>query len=336
MKHGRRGGMAILKKPKEGGGFMRAVLFRDYGGPEKLELAELPDPAAGPGEVLVDVHAASVNPIDWKMRAGILRAAFDLELPHVLGRDVSGVVAGIGEGGGEGVDSLAPGDAVFGLGDPMKPGTHAERIAIAGGLVAKKPDHLSHAEAAALGVAGLSVLAALETAVTIERGQTVLIHAGAGGVGHLAIRYAKHRGARVLATASARNHDFVRGHGADEVIDYTATDFRKAAHDCDVVLDPMGGEVHARSLEVLRPGGTLVFLIAAPIPEDAKRDDVQVVMAQVKGGTARLERVAALAGEGVLTPAIERRFPLADMREAYALIESGHSRGKVVLEMRPD
>lgn len=310
---------------------MRAALFRNYGGPDVVEVAELPDPVAGPGEVLVDIHAASVNPIDWKMRAGVLRAFFDLKLPHVLGRDFSGVVAAAGEG----VAGVRPGDAVFGLGDPTKQGTHAERIAIAAGLVAKKPDPLGHAEAAALCVASLSALAALETAVTVERGQTVLIHAGAGGVGHLAIQYAKHRGARVVTTASARNHDFVRALGADQAIDYGTADFRNEVRDCDIVLDTMGGEVHARSLEVLRPGGTLVYLTAAPIPKDAKRDDVRVVSALVKGGTARLERVAALAAEGVLKPVIERRLPLAQARDAYALVEGGHARGKVVLELRP-
>jgi len=177
------------------------------------------------------------------------------------------------------------------------------------------------------------VVAALETTAPVARGSRVLIHAGAGGVGHLAIQYAAHKGAHVVTTASAANHDFVRAQGAAEAIDYTTEDFVAAAGPCDLVFDTVGGEVHRRSLEALKPGGTLVYINAEPIPEDAARDDVTVVNAPVRGGRAGLGRIAELAAEGAFKPVVTERFALADYAQAYARIETGHTRGKIVFEM---
>jgi NADPH:quinone reductase-like Zn-dependent oxidoreductase len=308
---------------------MKAVQFHQYGGPEVVALADIPDPQPAPSEVLVEIVAASINPIDWKMRAGLLREFFDLALPHVLGRDFSGVVRVVGAQ----VRDIAVGDEVFGVADAMRQGTHAEMIAVDAGLLARKPAALDHASAAALGATGMTLIAAFEDAGSIERGHKVLIHGGAGGLGHLAVQYARHRGAEVIATAGKANHDFVRNLGADEVVDYTARDFAEAVADCDLVLDTVGGEVHTRSVAVLKPGGVLVYVTAMPIPPYAVREDISVLRAPVRGTRAVFERLAGLVAEGVLSPAIERRFPLGEAPAAYALSETGHARGKTVLEV---
>lgn len=308
---------------------MKAVQFHEYGGPEFVTLADIPAPQPGPSEVLVAIAAASVNPIDWKMRAGLVREYFDVALPHVLGRDFSGVVRAVGAE----VEGIAIGDEVFGVADAMRQGTHAEAIALDAELLAGKPDALDHAGAAALGATGMTLIAAFEDASSIERGDKVLIHGGAGGLGHLAIQYAKHRGAEVIATAGEANHDFVRNLGADRVIDYTACDFAEAVSGCDLVLDTIGGEVHRRSLAVVKPGGVLVYVTAQPIPPYAVRKDISVLRAPVRGGRAVFERLAELVTQGVLAPVIEHRFPLAEAPAAYAISETGHARGKTVLEI---
>jgi NADPH:quinone reductase-like Zn-dependent oxidoreductase len=207
-------------------------------------------------------------------------------------------------------------------------------VAVETKLVAKKPRGLTHAAAAALGVAGLSVLAALETSAAVKSGDRVLVHAGAGGVGHLAVQYARKRGAQVVATARAENHEFVKSLGAQAVIDYTREDFAAAARECDLVFDTLGGEVHLRSLMALKPGATLVYLNAAPIPAGAARADVKVVNAPVRGGRAAVERLAQAAVEGAMRAAITQTFPLERAAEAYALSQSGRTRGKLVLAMR--
>ncbi|MHA1537736.1 MAG: NADP-dependent oxidoreductase [Alphaproteobacteria bacterium] len=306
---------------------MKAIQFHQYGGPEVVTLADIPAPEPAPSEVLVAIAAASVNPIDWKMRAGLVREYFDVALPHVLGRDFSGVVRAVG---GK-VEGIAVGDEVFGVGDAMGQGTHAEAIAVDAELVARKPEALAHDAAAALGATGMTLIAAFEDASSIAPGQKVLIHGGAGGLGHLAVQYARHRGAEVIATAGPANHDFVRAMGAAQVIDYTACDFAGAVSGCDVVLDTIGGEVHKRSLAVVKPGGVLVYVTAAPIPPYAVREDISVLRAPVRGGRAVFERLAELVGQGVLSPVIEHRFALAEAPAAYALSETGHVRGKIVL-----
>lgn len=308
---------------------MKAVQFHEYGGPEVVSLADIPAPEPAPSEVLVDITAASVNPIDWKMRAGLVREYFDVALPHVLGRDFSGVVRAVGEE----VEGIAIDDEVFGVADAMRQGTHAEAIAVDAGLLARKPEALDHAGAAALGATGMTLIAAFEDAASIARGQKVLIHGGAGGLGHLAVQYAKHRGAEVVATAGKANHEFVRAMGAGQVIDYTSCDFAEAVSGCDLVLDTIGGEVHKRSLAVVKPGGTLVYVTALPIPPYTVRENISVLRAPVRGGRAVFERLAELVTQGVLAPAIERRFPLAEATAAYALSETGHARGKIVLEV---
>ncbi|MDA1000592.1 MAG: NADP-dependent oxidoreductase [bacterium] len=309
---------------------MKAILMKDYGGPEVLELGDAPDPAAGPGEIVVDIHAASVNPADWKQREGYNRSDAQLSFPHILGRDFSGVVRALGPG----VEEFAPGDAVFGVADRGQEGAYAEAIAVKASIMARKPDSLSHAEAAALALIGLTALVALEDAVKLKAGGNILIHAGAGGVGSFAVQYARYADAKVYATASARNHEYVRGLGADEVIDYNSEDFTKAAPLCDVVFDTMGGEVHARSFSVLKPGGLLVHVAPPPAGFSPPRSDVTVIRPNVGRDRAHLERIIELMKAGAVRPPEIVEMPLAEAGAAQELSKKGHVRGKIVLKVR--
>src|SRR6201984_107011 len=223
---------------------MKAVLFEKHGGPEVLHLAEVPDPIAGPGEVVVDIHAASVNAGGYKVRqGGGAYSSGGVRLPHILGRDFSGIVSSVGPD----VADLEVGEAVFGVCDQGVEGAYAEKIAIKASIIAKKPVRLGHAEAAAMALTSLTALWALEDTAKLKPGETILIQGGAGGVAGFAIQLAKHIGATVITTASGRNHDYVRSLGADRVIDYNTQDFAAAVHDCDVVFDPVGGEVQVRA-----------------------------------------------------------------------------------------
>ena len=309
---------------------MKAVLIRKFGGAEVLEFAEVAEPMPAPTEVVVEVHAASLNPVDYKMRDGLVAQYGEFKMPRILGRDFSGVIAAVGAG----VSEFRPGDAVFGIADRLKDGTHAESHVIDVSLIAKKPRAISHIAAAGLGVAAASALAAVETTAPVKAGDRVLIHAGAGGVGHFAIQYARKKGAHVIATARAENHDFVKQNGAHEAVDYTATDFATAVKDCDIVFDTLGGEAHRRSMACVKPGGTLVWLNAAPLPPGTARSDIEVLNAPVRGGRAVVERVGQLAAEGVLKPHVSATFPLDRAAEAYALVETGRTRGKIVLTVR--
>ncbi|HUC08939.1 MAG TPA: NADP-dependent oxidoreductase [Stellaceae bacterium] len=308
---------------------MKAVLLKGHGGPEMLQLGEAPDPVAGPSEVVVDVHAASVNAADYKVRLGS-GGYSNLKFPHILGRDFSGVVSAIGEG----VSDFKIGDAVFGVTDQGIEGCYAEKLAIKAAIIAKKPDRLGHAEAAALGLTSLTALWAVEDTARLQKGETVLIQGGAGGVAGFAIQLSKYLGATVLTTASARNHDYVRSLGADKVIDYNTQDFTKVVRDCDVVFDTVGGEVQVRSYEVLKPGGRLVWIAAAPAGFQPARKDVQVLRPNVARDRAHLERMLALYDRGAVWPPHIVRYPLAEAAEAHRVSESRHLQGKLVLIVR--
>ena len=309
---------------------MKAVLFDDYGGPEALYLGAAVDPVAGPGEVVVDIHAASVNAADWKVRAGPRAGEPGLDLPHILGRDFSGVVRTVGES----VTDLAPGDAVFAVTERGIEGCYADAISISAALAAKKPESLSHAEAAALALTGLTALVALEDEAKLAAGQRVLIHGAAGGVGSFAVQVARHVGAHVIVTGRAVNHAYLRDLGADETIDYTKQDFAQAVENCDVVFDTIGGEVHARSYPVLKPGGRLIHI--APPPKDftSPRDDVTVTRPHVGRDRAHLERVLELVAEGAVKPPEIKTLPLSEARQAHELSQAGHVRGKIVFQVR--
>ncbi len=308
---------------------MKAMLLMGHGGPEMLRYGEAPDPKAGPGEVVVDIHAASVNGADPKVRRGGGRYKLD-RFPHILGRDFSGIVSAVGAG----VTDFKVGDAVFGVTDQGIEGAYAERIAIKAAIVAKKPAALSHAEAAALGLIGLTALTAIEDTAHLKAGETVLIQGGGGGVAGFAVQLAKHLGATVIATASAANHGYVRGLGADRVIDYNKDDFTAIGPICDVVFDTVGGNVRAGCYKVLKPGGRLVWIAPAPEGFAPERKDVQTLRPDVKRDRAHLERMLALYAAGAIKPPVIHRYTLADAAQAHVVSEGRHLQGKLVLEVR--
>lgn len=309
---------------------MKAVLMRGYGGPEVLEYGDAPDPRAGPGEIVVDVHAVSLNPADWKVREGLRKEDVKARFPHILGRDFSGVVRETGEG----VTDFRSGDPAFAVNEQGCEGGYAEAVAIPAALAARKPDFLSHSEAAALAVTGLTTLRALEDEAKLKADETILIHAGAGGVGGFSVQYARHVGATVYTTASAANHDYVKELGAHHAIDYRKVDFAEAAPPCDVVFDTIGGEVHARSFSVLKPGGRLVHIAAGPPGFTPTREGVRVIRPNVRRDRAHLERIIELAGSGAVRPPYIKEMPLADAAAAQEISKAGHVRGKIILRVR--
>jgi NADPH:quinone reductase-like Zn-dependent oxidoreductase len=307
---------------------MKAVLLTSHGGPEMLRYGDAPDPTAGPGEILVDIHAASLNAADYKVRLG--GSGYDVKFPHILGRDFSGVVGAVGTG----VTDLAVGGAVLGVTDQGIEGAYAEKIAIKAAIVARKPARLGHAEAAALGLTSLTALWAIEDTAQLKAGETILIQGGAGGVAGFAIQLAKHLGAKVITTASAANHDYVRRLGADQVIDYNVEDFSKTVADCDVVFDTVGGDVRAGSYTVLKPGGRLVWIAPAPQGFQPTRADVTTLRPNVARDRAHLERMLSLLDLGAVWPPAITRYKLSEAAEAHRVIEARHLRGKLVLEVR--
>jgi NADPH:quinone reductase-like Zn-dependent oxidoreductase len=309
---------------------MKAMLLTKHGGLDALRYGDAPDPMAGPGDVVVDIHAASVNAADYKMRLGGGNyQTGGLKFPHILGRDFSGVVSAVGDGA-----DLQVGDAVFGVTIPGTEGAYAEKIAIKAAIIAKKPAKLGHAEAAAMALTSLTAIWALEDTAKLRRGETVLIQGGAGGVARFAIQLAKYLGATVVTTASPRNRDYVKALGADQVIDYTKTDFTKLAPPCDVVFDTVGGEVQTRSYDVLKPGGRLVWISAGEAGFKSDRDDVQVLRPRVDRDRAHLDRMVELYEAAAVWPPAITRYKLADAAEAHRISEGRHLQGKLVLEMR--
>ena len=306
---------------------MKAAFIKQYGGPEVLKYGDLPDPVAGPGVVVVDVGAASVNAADWKARRGQYGYA---KFPLILGRDFSGIVGAVGAG----VDDLRLGDAVFGVLPSGQEGTYAEKIAIEAAIIAKKPDALSHVNAAALALTGLTALSAVEDTLKLKPGETILIQGGAGGVAGFAIQLAKHIGARVVTTASAANHDYVRGLGADEVIDYNARDFIQAVSNVDAVFDTVGGDVAERSFAVLKPGGRAAFIASGEKSPTPKRDDVSSLRPPVGRARRPLERIAELFAAGAIRAPEIKLYRLSQAADAHRVSESRHFRGKLVFQVR--
>ena len=307
---------------------MKAAFIEQHGGPDALKFGEMPDPVAGPGEVVVDIVAASVNGADWKVREG--KSGQLSRFPYILGRDFSGVVAAIGDG----VKDLRVGDEVFGVCDVGQEGAYAEKIAIKAAIVAKKTDGLSHVDAAALALAGLTAICTVEDTLKLKAGETILIQGGAGGVASFAIQLAKHLGARVITTASAANHDYLRQIGADEIIDYNAVDFTRVVSGCDAVFDTVGGDVAPRSFAVLKPGGRAAFIASGPQAPKPERGDVVALRPSVGRDRPHLERIVALVANGAVRPPEVTRYKLSDAVAAHRLSESRHFRGKLVFLVR--
>lgn len=308
---------------------MRAIRQEVLGGPEVLRQVEIDRPEPGLSQILVRVQAAGLNPTDWKHRA------FGIFLgppPFVLGWDVSGVV----EATGFGVTLFEPGDEVFGmLPYPFGVGSHAEFVTGPARAFAVKPSEIDHVQAGALPLAALTAWQALVDTAHVSAGQRVLIHAAAGGVGHLAVQIAKARGAYVIGTASEANHDLLRGLGADELIDYHTMDFAAAVTGVDVVLDSIAGDYSARSLRTLRPGGILVSLLPfqPEVAAEAVRLGVRAKGMLVESDHAGMTAIADLVTAGRLRPVIAGTFPMADAAKAHQIGDTGHVAGKLVLTM---
>lgn len=307
---------------------MKAMSQDTYGGPEVVHEIETDRPEPGPSEVLVRVRAAGLNPTDWKHRTF---PGFVDRLPLVLGWDVSGVVEAVGVG----VTIHRPGDEVFGmLPYPHGLGSFAEYVVSPARALVRKPAGLSHEEAGAVPLVALTAWQGLVETAGVRPGERVLVHAAAGGVGHVAVQIAKDLGAYVVGTASAPKHELVRGLGADEMVDYRTGDFT-AIEPVDVVLDTVGGDTALRSLDVLRPGGRLVTITLTGLPpeldERAAARSVTVHRHLVEADQLGMRSVAELLERGALRPVIEAAFPLADAPKAHELGDTGHVTGKVVL-----
>ena len=334
---------------------MKAVIAEKYGSAEVLEIDDnLPVPRVGPNGVLVQVHAASVNPVDWKLRQGLLDALMPVVFPVIWGRDLSGQVTEVGSS----VTLFKPGDEVYGMKDGYVAktyrGTYAEYVVVPEKSLAPKPKNLNYEEASAVPASALTAWQAMVDQGKLKLGQRVLIHAGAGGVGVMAIQIAKAFGAYVAATASTRNQDLLRDLGADLPIDYTRDKIDEIGPKFDLVLDGVGKSVWAESFRALKVGGRLVTL-TAPIPKESagKLKFLATAIPALAGGIMRgllrgkrllvtrvkprggeLEKISALIEAGKIRPVIEKVFALEQIAEAHRLSEAGHVRGKLVIRIR--
>ncbi len=308
---------------------MKAVCIYAYGDASVLVYEDAPRPHPGDGEVLVRVHAAGINPVDWKIREGHLKEMLHHTFPLVLGWDVSGVVEDVGAH----ITHLKVGDEVFSRPDIARDGAYAEFIVIKESEVALKPKSIDHIHAAALPLAGLTAWQTLFDAAALLPGQRVLIHAAAGGVGHIAVQLAKWKGAQVIGTAAAHNHEFLRKLGVDQAIDYDTQRFEEVVEPVDVVLDTMGGEIQARSWKVLKRGGMLVSIVNPPSGEIAAAQGVRQAFVFTQPNAAQLIGIAKLVDTEYLKAVVETILPLSDATRGQELSERGHQRGKIVLRV---
>jgi NADPH:quinone reductase-like Zn-dependent oxidoreductase len=311
---------------------MKAIRIHNYGGPEVLHYEDAPRPQPQAGEVLVRVHAAGVNPIDWKVREGHMKDFWPHKFPLILGWDLSGVVEELGTGPAA-AGRFKIGDEVYSLPDPTRNGAYADYIVVREPELARKPNSLHHICAAAIPLAALTAWQSLFDTAQLQPGQRVLIHAGSGGVGHLAVQLAKWKGAYVFATASTKNQDLLRELGVDEPIDYTQQRFEDIARKIDIVLDTLGGETQERSWSVLKKGGVLVSLVQPPSEEKAKELGVRAAIIGVQPNGAQLAEIAKIIEAGKLAPVIDRILPLSEARRAHELSQSGHTHGKIALRV---
>jgi NADPH:quinone reductase-like Zn-dependent oxidoreductase len=310
---------------------MHAVTIHEYGGPEVLTYEEIADPEIGPGEVLVKVHAAGVNPIDCMTRAGtgVNRAWAEHRFPLIVGWDISGAVVE------SNAADIAPGDEVYGMPRfPAIANCYAELVAAPANELAAKPSTVSHADAAAMPLAALTAWQGLFEHGGLTAGERILVHAGAGGVGHLAVQFAKWKGAHVVATASAANEAFVRRLGADEFIDYNAGPYADRIEPVDIVFHTIPRPFMAESFKALKYGGRMITITAGPIPEDdLKTNGATGGFISVRPHAGDLATIATLVEEGSVAPEVGHLFPLKDAADAHRQSEGRHTRGKIVLEV---
>ncbi len=311
---------------------MKAVVIEEYGGKEVLKEKEVSRPKAGKNQVVVKEYATSINPIDWKLREGYLKQMVDWEFPIILGWDVAGIVAEVGEG----VTDFKVGDEVFARPETTRFGTYAEYTLVDAPLLARKPKEISFEEAASIPLAGLTAWQALFDYAKLKAGEKILIQAGAGGVGSLAVQFAKNAGAYVIATASAGNHQLVKELGADEIIEYKTTDFADVLTDIDVVFDTVGGEVQQKSVKVLKAEtGRLVSIVGVDEKAEvmAKEKKVNIMDAWLKPNGKQLTEIGDLLAAGKVKAVIGETFPMSEkgVYAAHSLSETHHAVGKIVL-----
>ncbi|OMF07530.1 NADPH:quinone reductase [Paenibacillus amylolyticus] len=309
---------------------MKAVVINQYGSKEELVEQEVNKPRAEANQVVVKLEATSINPIDWKLREGYLKEMYDWEFPIILGWDVAGVITEIGSN----VTKWKVGDRVFSRPDTTRFGSYAEYTAVDEHLLAKLPDSISYEEAAAVPLAGLTAWQVLFTHGDLKEGETVLIHAGAGGVGMYAIQLAKNAGAHVITTASEKNHELLYSLGADQVIDYKKENFEEILKDIDLVFDTMGGEVAENSYKVLKPNtGRLITIVGEPNHDTAKSHNVSAKGIWLQPDGDQLQRMADLMEEKKIKSIVGATFPFSrqGIYDAHALSETHHAVGKIVI-----
>ncbi len=308
---------------------MKAIRIHAYGGPEVLVYEDAPRPVPAAGEVLVNVYATALNPVDRATRAGYLQGMVNFTLPFIPGLDLAGVVEAIGEG----VTTVAVGDAVYGFSNMTRQGAYAEYAVVSAGEIAPKPASVDFATAASIPLAGLTAWQGLFGVGGLQPGQTVLIHGAGGGVGSFAVQFARVKGARVLATAGSDKLALLRDLGVAEAIDYATTRFEDVARDIDVVFDTVAGELTERSFTVLKPGGIYVTPAGQPDPEAAAGRGVRARGMLAQANPTDLTDIANLIDAGTVKPVVSTVLPLAEARQAHELLEAGHTRGKIVLRV---
>jgi len=311
-------------------GPMKAVVIETYGGVDVLQLKDMPVPVVGDRDLLIEVYAASVNPVDWKVREGYLKEMIPHKFPLILGWDVAGVVKETGANAA----LFRAGDRVFSRTDIARNGTYAEYVAVDEDLVATMPDNLSFEEAASVPLACQTAWQALVETAQVKQGDRVLIHAASGGVGTFAVQIAKNKGAYVAATCGASNTRLVKSLGADEVIDYTTTDFSEVLHDFDMVLDTMGGEIYRKSFRILKKGGTVVSLLERPDTSLSLETGTKAEYMFLQPDRNRLSQIAALLSKGKIKPVLGSVLPLEEVKKAHGISQSHHAKGKIVLKVK--
>lgn len=312
---------------------MKAVQIKSYGGVGVLEInRDAARPVAGDGQVLVEIHAASINPFDWNVREGYVKDFMPLQFPATLGGDFAGIVAEAGKG----ATGFNIGDEVYGQAAVYSggSGSFAEFARASVGKIAIKPKNINFLEAASLPLVGVSALQAIETHIGLKPKQSIFIHGGAGGIGSLAIQIAKAMGVYAATTVSTRDVDYAKSLGADEVIDFKTQKFEEMLSDFDAVFDTAGGEVTDKSFKVLKKGGIIVSMTGAPSNDLAKKYGVVAIGQNTDGNRERLDRLRELVESGKIKPQVDKVFAIDEVKEAFTHLETGHPRGKVVLRIR--
>ncbi len=314
---------------------MKAAQINEYGGSEVVKINKnAPEPTVTQGHLLIEVHAAGVNPIDWKIREGYMQQMVPLKFPATLGGDFSGIVVEVGES----VSGYKKGDEIYGQASITRggSGSFAEFALADANTIAHKPLKTNYVEAAALPLTGASAWQALVDHMGLSRGKKILIHGGAGGIGSIAIQLARHLGAYVATTVSAKDMQYAKELGADEVIDYKNQSFEDMLHNYDAVYDTVGGETYVRSFSVLKRGGIIVSMLEQPDSNLMERYGVNAIGQLTQVNTERLSKLAELVDKSVINEHIEKTFPLEQAGEALAFLQKGHPRGKVVLKIKED